>query len=131
MTAAPQAVRAMAEKGATQAKETYEKVSAATAEANDLIKSSCSTAVQGVHDYNNKLLEFARTNADIAFGFAQKLFGVKSPAELMELSTEHARTQFETLTEQAKELAALGQKVALATTEPLKTGVAKAFSGAA
>jgi len=49
----------------------------------------------------------------------------------MELSTEHARKQFETLTEQATELAALGQKVALATTEPLKTGVAKAFGRAA
>jgi phasin len=131
MTDAPQAVRAMTEKGATQAKETYEKMSAATAEATDFIKSSCSTAVQGAHDYNNKLLEFAQTNADAAFGFAQKLLGVKSPSELMELSTEHARKQFETLTEQATELAALGQKVAHATTEPLKTGVAKAFSRAA
>jgi phasin len=131
MTAAPQAVRAMAEKGAAQATETYEKMSAATAEANNLIKSSCSTAVQGVHDYSNKLLEFARTNTDVAFGFAQMLLGVKSPSELMELSTEHARKQFETLTEQAKQLTALGQKVALASTEPLKTGVAKAFSRAA
>jgi len=49
----------------------------------------------------------------------------------MELSTEHARKQLEILTEQAKELAALGQKVTLATSEPLKTGVAKAFSHAA
>jgi hypothetical protein len=39
----------------------------------------------------------------------------------MDLSTERARKQFETLTEQTRELAALGQKVALATTEPLKT----------
>ena len=41
------------------------------------------------------------------------------------------RKQIETLTEQTKELAALAQKVTLATVEPLKTGVAKAFSQAA
>ena len=45
MTAAPQAFREMAEKGTTQAKETYEKMNAATAEATDLIKNSYSTAV--------------------------------------------------------------------------------------
>ena len=48
----------------------------------------------------------------------------------MELATEHARTQTAALTEQTKELAALAQKVALATTEPLKAGVAKAFNQA-
>jgi len=131
MTAAPQAARARAEKGATQSKEAYEKMSAATAGATDLIKSSCSTAVQGAHDYNNKLLEFAQANAEVAFGFAQKLLGVKTPSDLMELSTEHARKQLEALTEQVTELAALGQKVALATTEPFKSGLAKAFSRAA
>lgn len=127
-SATPQAA---AEKVTAQAKETYENMSAATADASDLIKSSCSTVVRGAQDYNNKLLEFAQTNADVTFGFAQKLLGVKSPSELMQLSTEHARAQFEMLTAQATELAALGQKVAAATTEPLKSGVAKAFGRAA
>jgi phasin len=131
MTAAPQAFREMAEKGTTQAKETYEKMSAATAEATDLIKNSCSTAVKGAQDYNNKLLEFAQTNTNVAFDFAQKLLSVKSPSEFMELSTEQARKQFETLTKQTKELTALAQKVSLASTEPLKAGVTKAFSHAA
>jgi hypothetical protein len=45
----------------------------------------------------------------------------------MELSTEHSRKQFETLTEQTKELAGLAQKVTLATAEPLRAGVTKAF----
>jgi len=43
---------------------------------------------------------------------------VKSPSDFVELSTEHSRKQFETLTEQTKELAALAQKVTLATAEP-------------
>jgi phasin len=115
---------------ATKPAEAYEKMSAATAEATDLIKDSCSTAVQGAQAYNNKLLEFAQTNTNVAFEFAQKLLGVKSPSEFIELSTERAREQLATLTEQTKELAALAQKVTLASTEPLKAGVTKAFGHA-
>jgi phasin len=119
---------AMAGNGSAQAKEVFEKMSAATADAAALIKDSYSTAVKGGQDYSNKVLEFARTNTEAAFGFAQKLSTVKSPSDFMELSTEHSRKQFETLTEQTKELAALAQKVTLATAEPLRAGVSKAFS---
>jgi hypothetical protein len=48
----------------------------------------------------------------------------------MELSTEHARKQVETLTEQSRQLAALAQQVTTATAEPLKTGVANALNSA-
>jgi phasin len=111
-----------------QAKEAFEKMSAATAEATALIKNSYSTAAKGAQEYNTKVIEFANANTEAAFAFAQKLFGVKSPSEFIKLSTEHSHEQFETLTEQTKELAALAQKVTLATAEPLKTGVTKAFS---
>ena len=129
---APRAFNEMAEKGATQTEENLpEKMSAATTEAADLIKSSCSTALQGVQDYSNKFLEFAHTNANTAFDFAQKVYRVKSPSEFMELSTEHARVQTQTLTEQTKQLAELAQKIALAGANPLQEGVAKAFNHAA
>jgi len=90
----------------------------ATPQTTDLIKGSYSTAVKGARDYNNKLLEFAQTNSDTAFEFAKRLLDVKSPSEFIELSTERARKQFATLTEQTKELAALAQKATSATTEP-------------
>ena len=122
------ATQAFPGNGSAQAKQAFEKMSAATGEAAALFKNSYATAVKGAQDYNNKVLEFAQTNTEAAFGFAQKLSDVKSPSDFMELSTEHSRTQFETLTEQTKELAALAQKVTLATTEPLRTGVTKAFS---
>ena len=128
---ATQAFRATAENGSAQAKETYEKMNAATAETTDLIKNSYSMAVKGAQDYNTKFIEFAQTNTEAALGFVQKLSGVKSPSDFIEVSTEHSRKQLETLTEQTKELAALAQKVTLATVEPLKTGVTKAFSQAA
>ena len=120
-TGAPQAFREMTEKGATQAKETYEKMNVASTEAADLIQNSYLTAVKGVQDYNNKFFEFAHENTNAAFDFIQKMSGVRSPSAFVELSTEHARKQLESLTEQAKELATLAQKATLATAEPLKT----------
>jgi hypothetical protein len=84
-----------------------------------------------VQDYNNKIIEFAHANTNAALDFVQKLSGVKSPPAFVELWTEHARKQLETLTEQTKQLAALAQKATLATTAPLKTGVVEAFNHAA
>jgi phasin len=129
-TSEPQAFSAMAQKGAAQTRQTYERMSTATTEAADLMKASCSTALQGARDYNNKFMEFAHANTNAAFDFVQELYGTKSPSDFMELATAHARTQTATLTEQTKELVALAQKVTLATTEPLK-GVAKAVNQAA
>ena len=53
---------------------------------------------------------------------------MNSPSAFAELLTEYARRQFETLTEQTKQLTVFAQKVTLATTEPLKTGLAKTFN---
>jgi phasin len=120
----PQAFREMTEKRTAQAKETYEKMSAATTEAADLIQNSYLTAVKGVQDYNNKFFEFAHQNTNAAFDFIQKVSGVKSHSAFVEISTEHARKQLDSMTEQAKQLATLAQKASLATAEPLKTGFA-------
>ena len=47
---------------------------------------------------------------------------------MIELSSAHARKQFEAFTAQGKELGALAQKVATETAEPIKSGMNKAFS---
>ena len=127
----PAAFREIAEKGVAQAKDAYEKVKAATEEATDLIEDTYTTAVKGTVDYNLKVIEAARANANAAFDFASELIGVKSLSEVVELSTAHARKQFETLTEQSKELAALAQKVATEAAEPIKEGMTKAVKKAA
>ena len=123
--------RDTAEKGMTQAKEMHEKMNTATTEAADLIRNSYSTAVKGMQDYNNKIIEFARANSNAAFDFVQKMSGMNSSSVFVELWAEHLRKQVETLTEQTKQLAALAQKATLATMEPIKTGVAEALNHAA
>ena len=123
----PAAFREAAEKSVAHAKDTYEKVKAATEEATDLLEDTYTTAMKGSVDYNLKLIEAARANANATFDFASELIGVKSLAEVVELSTAHARKQFEAFTQQAKDLTAAAQKLATDTSEPLKTGVSKAF----
>jgi hypothetical protein len=112
-------------KTTAQSKETSEKISSATAEAANLIQSGCTTAFEGVQAYNNKLVEFTRANTTAAFDFVQKLYGIKSPSEFIELSTEHARRQTEALTGQTEQLRALAEKM-LVSTEPLKSDAATA-----
>jgi len=125
-TDATEQFRDITEKGATQSKEVFERMSAATAQTADAMKNCYSTAVKGIQDYNSKLIEFTDVNTKSVFDFAQRMSGVKSPSEFFQLSTDLAQQQLETLTKQTQQLAALAQQVTLATTEPLKTGFTKA-----
>jgi phasin len=123
----PAAFREFAEKGVAQSKEAYEKFKATAEQNTEILETVYSTATQGSTEYGLKLIEIARYNTNAAFTFVEKLFGVKSPSELIEVATAHSRTQFETLSAQGKELAGLAQKVATETAEPIKSGVEKAM----
>jgi phasin len=123
----PAAFREFAEKGVSQAKEHYEKMKTAAEQATDLLEETYSTASKGASEYGMKVIEVARTNTNSTFDFASELMNAKSFSELVELSTAHARKQFETLTAQTKELATLAQKVATETAEPIKESVTKTF----
>jgi phasin len=123
-----EAFREATERGIAQAKDTYEKAKVAGEQATDLLKNTCATAAMGAADYNLKIIEIARTNTNSAFEYAEKLMGVKSPAEFVVLSTTHARKQFDTMIAQTKELTELAQKVTTEVTQPLKASVATAFN---
>jgi phasin len=123
-----QVLRKAAETASAQTKQAFEKMSAASADATALMKDSYSTAVRRTQDYNAKFIEFAQANTEAAFAFFQQLSGVKTPTEFLELSTSHSRKQFEVLTEQARELTTLAQKVVSTTAERVETDV-RAYSG--
>ena len=123
----PAAFREFAERGVAQAKDTYEKMKAAAEEATDVLETTYSTATKGASDYGLKVIEAARANTNAAFDFATQIMTVKSLSEMVELSTAHTRKQFETFTGQSKELAAIAQKVATESVEPVKESWGKAF----
>jgi len=123
----PAAFRELAEKSVSQAKESYEKMKSATEQATDVLEDTYATATKGVSEYGLKLIEVARENANSAFDFATQLMSVKSFSEAVELSTAHSRKQYEAVTAQAKKLAAMAQKVAVETAEPVREGLGKVF----
>ena len=127
----PEQVRAFAEKGVSQARDTYAKFKDAAETHNGTIEAVFTTASKGASAYSAKLVEFMKANTTSSLDFAQELFGVKTPAEALELWTSRARKQFETLAAQAKELAELGQKVATETVEPIKATASKYYKPAA
>ena len=101
----PAAFREFAERGVAQAKDTYEKMKAAAEEATDVLETTYSTASKGASDYGLKVIEATRVNTNAAFDFAGELITAKTLSEVLELTSAHARKQFEALTQQSKELA--------------------------
>ena len=127
----PEQMRAFAEKGVSQARDSYAKFKDAAETHNGTIEAVFTSASKGSSEYSTKLIEFFKANTSSSLDFAQQLFGVKTPAEALELWTAHTKKQYETLTAQAKELAELGQKVATETVEPIKASASKVYQPAA
>lgn len=124
----PGSIREFAEKGVSQARETYEKFKDVAQSSNETIEAVYASATKGGSEYAGKLIDIARANANSAFDAAEKLVGVKSPSEIFAVWTNYARGQYETMQMQAKELAELGQRVATETVEPIKTASSKVFN---
>ena len=127
----PEQMRAFAEKGVLQARDSYAKFKDAAETHNSTVEAVFTSVSKGASEYSAKLIEFFKANTSSSLDFAQQLFGVKTPAEALELWTAHAKKQYETLSAQAKELAELGQKVATETVEPIKASASKFYKPAA
>jgi phasin len=123
-------MRAFAEKGIAQARDSYQKLKDAAETNNGAMEAACQTAAKGASDYTAKLMEIAKTNTEGAFDFAQAMLGTRSLTDAFELMNTHTRKQFEILTAQSKDLMELGKKVATETVEPIKASAAKAFTPA-
>jgi phasin len=127
----PEQMRAFAEKGVSQARDSYAKFKDVAETHNGTIEAVFSTVSRGASEYSAKLMEMMKANSTANLDLAQELIGVKSPSEAMELWTSHAKKQFEALTAHGKELAELGQKIATETVEPIKANASKLFKPAA
>ena len=127
----PEQMRAFAEKGVSQARDSYAKFKDVAETHNGTMEAVFSTASKGASEYSRKMMEMMKANTTATLDFAQELVGVKSPSEAMELWTSHAKKQFEALTVHGKELAELGQKIATETVEPIKANASKLFKPAA
>jgi len=127
----PEGLREFAEKGVAQTREVYEKAKATAEEATRVLEDANRAFAKALAEYNRTSLEAGRTNINAAFDWALALAKATSLSEVVEVSTAHMRTRFEAMGEQGKELAALAQKAANDTAEPIKSGLSGAFKNVA
>jgi phasin len=127
----PEGMREVAEKGVAQTREVYEKAKATAEEATRIMEETNRAFGKALAEYNRTALEASRTNINAAFDWALALAKATSLNEVVEVSTAHMRTRFEAMGEQSKELAALAQKAANDTAEPIKSGFSEAFKNVA
>jgi hypothetical protein len=62
--------------------------------------------------YRDEVLELMKTNVDATLEYAQQLANAKTPSQFVELSSAHARKQFELALKQTRELRSLAQTLA-------------------
>jgi hypothetical protein len=115
------------DKSLARSKDTHEKMNAVVQSMTDAFEEAFSCATKGSAEYRMKVMEIARAHANAAFDAAIGAMTVKSPAELADLSSTHARKQLELAAEQMKDLTALTQRVVNETAAPIRTGMAEPF----
>ena len=129
-TEVPAEFHAMTHQSMAHARDACAKAQVASEQGVDLFANVYATIAKGATEYNRKLMEIARTNNRAAFDYAQELLGVKTPSQLIELSSAHMRKQFDVVSAQTKELYALVAALTADAAEPIKTGMSKTFNKA-
>ena len=110
------------EAGARTAREAMEKGAETAERAAREVEHSYSSATEGLRDFNAKLIDIAQSNTVASLNFLAELARAKGPTEAFELWSRHVQNELQRLTEQSQELAALGQRIASSSTEPLRRG---------
>ncbi len=93
------------------------------------VQDDVSAAAKAAEEYRARVFEFMKANMNATLEYALRLASVKSPSEFIELSTSHARKQFETITAQTHELGEIAQKLATCNNERLAESLSKMFPG--
>jgi phasin len=124
---APSSVVDLLDKSLARAKDAHEKAAAIFEHSTGALEEVYTCAKRGSGEYQQKLVEIARINANAAFDMAHELAGATTLPEMFERFLAHQRKQFELFTAQMKDLSALTQKVVTETTEPIRSNLAEPF----
>ena len=122
--------RKFADESAAIANEPFQKGKAAAEQSVYAIEQSFSAAVDKMRAYNLKMIDMAQANAIGVFQFAPPTRFPQSHRPILSSWSAHAQKQFAMLSEQFKEMTALGQKIAGESAEPIARSVTQAFKKA-
>ncbi|MEZ5841715.1 MAG: phasin [Hyphomicrobiales bacterium] len=114
----PEQMREFADKSMDQARKAFDSFMSATQKAVTSVEGSTNAVQAGTMDVGRMAIDYAETNVNAAFAFAQKLVHAKDPQEFLALQQEFIQKQLATYTEQTK---SIGESVAKAAGEIAKT----------
>jgi phasin len=120
--------RKAARQGAAFGNAVSENSRATAEETTTALERTYSVVATGAADFHHQWIEIVRFNTNSTLDFVQQLFSVRSPAEFLELSSAHLRTQFETFAEQSRHLTGMAQKMTTDAVEPLQAGMKSVLS---
>ena len=84
-------------------------------------------AAKATRDYRAKAFELMTANVKANLDYALKLRKLRTPFDFIELSTNHARKQFELAMSQTAALGALSRSFTMASAERMSAGIEKVF----
>jgi hypothetical protein len=119
--------RQFADKSTKPVRETIERGVSAAEEATKVAEHNLSSSLASVRELNGKLIDMAHASADAVFDLAHELASAQAPSDLAAIWSAYAKRQFEMMTAHARELTALGQKIASRSTVPLTLNFNEAF----
>ena len=108
------------DQGATAARDNLRKGEAAARETLDQMGQSFSKSTETLRDFNLKMINMMRANAEASFDFAENLVTSKSSTDMFERWKSFAEQQVENLQKQTQELTGLTQAVAQEFMQPVK-----------
>jgi phasin len=115
----PMAFKAFTEGDEDLARQNWQLMRQAASKLTAMTQDSCSTAIRESTDYGITVMEAARANMDAAMELARALIASKSPSEVIEVSSAHARQQLITLVQQNRRLWIAAQKATKSLIEPI------------
>lgn len=83
---------------------------------------------EAAQEYRAKAFELMTANVKANFDYANKLGKLRTPLEFMELSTTHARKQFELIISHTTALRALSRSLTVASAERMSASIERVFS---
>ena len=107
----PAEMRAMAEKSVAQAKQAFEGFMTAAQKAANLAEGQATTGHTAAKQASSMAIEFAERNMTSAFVLAQKLVQARDLEEMLKLQADYVCSQIDALTEQARDISKLTDRV--------------------
>ena len=114
----PKDMRAIAETGFEQARQSFETFLTSVQQTSGLLEERSATVRAGAKDVGAKAMSYAEKNLQASLDFAQSLLHAKDLTEVMRLHSDYVQSQMRALAQQASEMGQIVSRAAMEAAKP-------------